>query len=331
MRGRNRVRRGNFGIVILLVAAVVSFAALSTMQDRGQDFGLPEVRLPSIAGLIGQMTGSGADQPVFLPIPDAQETAPGQGIEVHFLDVGQGESVLIVAPEKNVLIDGGDNGRGPEVLGYLRGQGVERVDILIATHPHADHIGGLIEVVRELEIGEVILPELPDQLVPTTRTYTNFLMALLERELSITPARPGQMFALGDGATLTILGPIRGYSEVNDFSVVSRLEYGQVSFLFTGDIEVAAESDLAHAGGIRSSVLSVAHHGSRTSTTQSFLNAVAPNIAVISAGMDNRYGHPHRSTIERLEEMDVRILRTDLNGTIVLVTDGEALGIQTAN
>ena len=319
MPGRRRRGRKVSGIVALIVALVVGFAGISTAQERfGYGFfGLPQLSIPSFGGLPDPLR------------QDTPTTLAEGSVEVHFIDVGQGESILILAPEKTVLIDGGDNGQGPTVLRYLSARGVRSIDILIATHPHADHIGGLIDVVQQLPISTVIMPEVPDDLVPTTRTYTNFLMALLESGLSITPAVAGEVHDLGGGAALTILAPVRDYSRLNDMSVVSRLEFGEISFLFTGDIEIAAEHDLATAGGIRSDVLNLAHHGSRTSTTQIFLDAVNPSIAVIACGLDNPHGHPHRTVMERLEAMDIHILRTDFDGSIVIVTDGESIGIST--
>ena len=331
MAGRRR-RRRTTPVVALLVGAMVLLAVLYTAQDRyGHDLGLPEVSVPTLSTLIAPLSEiavRGNSPPEI--VPAAAPATPAQGtVSVHFIDVGQGDSTLIIAPDKTVLIDGGDNGWGPTVLAYLRGQGVSEIDILIATHPHADHIGGLIDVIRELPIGEVIAPELPDALIPTTRTYTNFLLALLERSLSITPAQVGDTRDLGGGAVLTIHGPVRDYAILNDMSVVSRLKFGETSFLFTGDAELAAEHDLATAGGIRSTVLHIGHHGSRTSTTEIFLAAVSPSIAVIPCGLDNQYGHPHRSVIERLNAANIRILRTDLDGTVVLTTDGHSIGVRT--
>jgi len=272
---------------------------------------------------IGQALGfNGNGEPAAPPLPEGS-------IAVHFIDVGQGDSALIIAPEKTVLIDGGDNGQGLNVLRYLDKHGVHEIDIVIVSHAHADHIGGLIDVINMLPVAKVIMPEVPEAITPTTRTYENFLNALLKNDLGITVAAPGQVHDLGGGARLSILGPLRDYTSLNDNGVVARLEFGETSFLFTGDIEIAAENDLARRGGIRSNVLQVAHHGSRTSTTQIFLDAVAPNIAVISCGLDNSYGHPHRYVIQRLEASGVRILRTDFDGSIVLVSDGSSIGIMT--
>ena len=327
MPGRKRRNRRVAPIVVLLVCLVVGFTALSTAQERyGHDFGLPQVNLSSIGELFGQ-NGEVQRWQEMVDQFDPDEDV----VAVHFIDVGQGESILIQAPEKTVLIDGGDNGQGGAVLRHLDAHGVTAIDILIATHAHADHIGGLIDVVAQIEIGEVIMPEVPDEIVSTTRTYTNFLLALLEQGLSVTPATVGDTYELGGGATLTIIGPVRDYNNLNDMSVVSRLAFGNVSFLFTGDIEIAAEHDLAAQGGIRSSVLNIAHHGSRTSTTQVFLDAVSPNIAVISCGLDNQHGHPHRTVIERLQEKGVKILRTDFDGTVILVTNGQSIGVLTEN
>jgi len=325
MPGRKKRKNKITLIVALLVGFVAGFSVLSTVQERtGHDFGLPQLRVPSLVAAFSSVGD----------IPLRQEAPPivipeEATLSVHFIDVGQGESILIIAPEKTVLIDGGDNGQGGNVLRYLNAQGVSAIDILIATHPHADHIGGLTDVVGRIPITEVLLPELPDAIVPTTRTYTNFLLALLDKGLAITPAAFGDVYNLGGGATLTILAPLRDYSSLNNMGIVSRLEFGSTSFLFTGDIEIAAESDLAARGGVRSNVLNIAHHGSRTSSTQVFLDSVMPNIAVISCGMDNSFGHPHRTVMERLQAMDIRILRTDLDGNIVLISDGESIGIVT--
>jgi len=315
-----RKRGGNKlpGIVAIIVTLVVGFTVLTTAHER-YDLGLPALDLTSIGQVLGF---NGGEPPSAVPLPEGN-------LAVHFIDVGQGDSALIIAPERTVLIDGGDNGQGPNVLRYLAEQGVSEIDIMVVSHPHADHIGGLIDVVNALPVGEVIMPELSEEVTPTTRTYENFLTALLENDLSITVAAPGQMHYLGGGARLSILAPLREYTSVNDSGVVVRLEFGETSFLFTGDIERAAENDLAIRGGIRSNVLSVSHHGSRTSTTQIFLDAVAPNIAVISCGLDNSYGHPHRYVIQRLEEAGVHILRTDFDGSIVLVSDGASIGIMT--
>jgi len=318
MARRKRGRSKLPGIVAIIVTLVVGFTVLTTAHER-YDLGLPALDLTSIGQALGF---NGGEPPSAVPLPEGN-------LAVHFIDVGQGDSALIIAPERTVLIDGGDNGQGPNVLRYLAEQGVSEIDIMIVSHPHADHIGGLIDVVNALPVGEVIMPELSEEVTPTTRTYENFLTALLENDLSITVAVPGQMHYLGGGARLSILAPLREYTSVNDSGVVARLEFGETSFLFTGDIERAAENDLAIRGGIRSNVLSVSHHGSRTSTTQIFLDAVAPNIAVISCGLDNSYGHPHRYVIQRLEEAGVHILRTDFDGSIVLVSDGSSIGIMT--
>ena len=317
-RKSRKGRSGQLGIVAIIIALVVGFTVLTTAQER-YDLGLPDLTLPALGEVLGLNGAAEPNAPVL----------PEDSVSVHFIDVGQGDSILILAPERTVLIDGGDNGQGPTVLRYLSEQGVYEIDILIATHAHADHIGGLIEVVNTLPIGMVIMPEVPEEIASTTRTYENFLLALLEHDLRITPAAPGQVYYLGGGARLSILTPLREYDNINDMGVVSRLEFGETSFLFTGDIERAAEHDLATRGGIRSNVLQVAHHGSRTSTTQIFLDSVAPSIAVISCGLDNRHGHPHRTVVERLESAGAHILRTDFDGSVMLVSDGSSIGIMT--
>lgn len=321
--------------VILLVSVVVAFCVLSTLQDKhGLDLGIPSFRPPSLSRLYDSIESFLAKDDGFRDEMDnaLAVSAPvvGGPLEVHFLDVGQAESILIKAPGKTVLIDAGENNQGGLVLRYLKAQSVKRVDILIGTHPHSDHIGGMDDVVNGTLVGEVVLPEIPEELVPATATYTDLLEAIEAAGLTITVAEPGLAFDLGGGARLTVLAPLAEYADLNNMSVVARLSYGDTSFLFTGDASAASEKAMLEEGAaLKSDVLSVGHHGSNSATTEEFLQAASPRIAIISCGVDNTYGHPHREVIERLQEREVQILRTDRSGTIVIVSDGNRLGIQT--
>lgn len=318
---RGKKKSARLGIIVfILILAFCGYLALSSIQDKyDYDFGLPSPNLP-IEDVLGEPP---------MPKPKELEEAPRETLEVHYLDVGQGESILIRGPEKTVLIDAGENEQGDLVVSYLREQEIEAIDYVIGTHPHADHIGGMAKVLGRMPVGDVILPVIPDDIVPATASYTRMLEAIADQDLMITPAEAGDTYPLGDGAVLTILGPVGEYDDLNNMSVVCRVDYGDTSFVFTGDAEKESEGDMLEAGHIQqATVLNLGHHGSKTSTSKSFLQAVAPQVTVLSCGQDNRYGHPHRDVVERVEEMGARVLRTDLDGTILLISDGKSIGIQ---
>lgn len=249
-------------------------------------------------------------------------------LKVHFLDVGQGDSILIQFPDgRNMLVDAGGNDDAATVVNYLKKTGVERVDYLVGTHPHEDHIGSMDTVINEFQIGEVIMPEVTS----TTRTFRDVLEAIDRKGLRIRPARAG-MIILEEGQLVArVLSPGgEGYDKLNDYSAVIRLTCGKVSFLLTGDAEALAEREiLASGAAIKADVLKVGHHGSNTSTTAAFLKAVGPKYAVISVGVGNDYGHPHRAVLDRLKKQGVEILRTDKQGTVLFTTDGNVLSFTT--
>lgn len=243
-------------------------------------------------------------------------------LSVHFLDVGQGDSIAIQSPSGSwVLIDGGEEPAGRKVVvPYLQSQGVERLEMVIITHPHSDHIGGLNPVLESISVGMV----LADGQVHTSRTYERLLLTIDSLDIPFVLARRGQVYDLGGGAKLHILHPQEiAYSDLNNNSVAARLVYGQVAFLFTADGEAEMEAEVLRSGQtLQSEVLKVGHHGSSTSTTKEFLQSVSPMLAVISVGAGNRYGHPAKEVVARLESFGAEVLRTDLEGTIVVTTDG---------
>ena len=257
--------------------------------------------------------------------------APVEGeLRVHMIDVGQGDSLLIQTEDQAVLIDSGEEEYGDTVSAYLENQGVEQLDLVVATHPHSDHMGSMAQIVEEWQVDQFLMPVVPQDLTPTSQVYEDLLTALEEKGLSIAQPETGAVYDLGDGASLTILAPVDQYDDLNNWSIVCRLDYGETSFLFTGDAEKAVERDLLEAGAdLDADLLKVGHHGSSTSTGKTFLEAVSPQYGLISCGMGNRYGHPNEETLDTLEEAGVEVYRTDISGSIVALSDGETITITT--
>ncbi len=257
----------------------------------------------------------------------AEQRAWETPLRVHFIDIGQGDSTLIQCPDgSTILIDGGPMDAYPQLVGYLKGVGVEKIDLLIATHPDGDHIGGLIKVINTFPIASV----LDSGKEHTTVTYRRYLEAIQARpETEFKLGRAGDRYAFGD-VSLQIIHPgSRLPGNNNDCSVVARLTYGSQSFLFTGDAEKKAEAEMLSRGlPVRSSVLKVGHHGSRSSTSPRFLSSVSPRAAVISCGESNRWGHPTEEVLRSLEQRNVEIYRTDLQGTILMVSDGKEIRVE---
>lgn len=239
--------------------------------------------------------------------------------EVHFIDVGQGDCELIISDGKTILIDAGENDKGKIVADYLRKLNIDKIDLVMVTHPHSDHMGGMDVIINEFDIGKVVMPKIPDDIVPTTRTYTDFLTAIANKGLKITPAKLGAQYEFGKGL-ITILGPVADFDDLNDTSLVAKFVYNKdKSFLFTGDIESPAEKAiLTHKKiNLNSDVLKVAHHGSSSSTTKNFYKAVNPEYCVISVGNGNSYHHPSKKTLDKIHQSSAKIYRTDYQGSII--------------
>ena len=257
---------------------------------------------------------------IFEPITPVQ----GDGeLTVHFIDIGQGDSELIVLPDgRTILIDAGDNKYGDTVVNYLKKQGISNLDYVVATHPDADHIGGLDTVINNLNIGKIYMPDRTS----TTKTFEDVITAIENKNLKISLAKAGVTVIEEDLLRAVFVAPINEIDDNNNMSAVLHFTYGNTSFLFTGDAEKESERDILSSGAnIRANVLKVGHHGSRSSSTAKFIRAVDPEIAVISCGKDNSYGHPHKQTLNTLKDEGVEILRTDLSGTIVLASDGNTV------
>lgn len=252
----------------------------------------------------------------------APDTSKPEGtLEVHYIDVGQGDATLIKCGSHAMLIDGGNNNKGTTVQLYLKKQGVESLDYVIGTHPDADHIGGLDVIVYKYNCEKVIMPDYEKD----TRTYQELVDVIHDKNMKITYPVVGEQYALGE-AKFTIIAPnSNSYGgNANDYSVAILLEYGKNRFLFTGDAEEASETEMLSNGiELSADVYKVAHHGSRSASTQEFLNAVRPKYAVISCGEGNSYGHPHAEVLNRLRSMGVEVFRTDEQGSIIASSDGE--------
>lgn len=242
-------------------------------------------------------------------------------LQVHFIDVGQGDSTLILCAGEALLIDAGDNGKGTAIQLYLQKQDVEALTYVIGTHPDSDHIGGLDVILTKFDCGTVILP----QTASDTVAYRDLTGALAYRNYQITPPLAGDSYRLGD-AEFTIVAPNGEYPDDNNSSVGILLVHGNNSFLFTGDAETEAEADMLRNGiDIKADVLHTGHHGSTSSSSRDFIHRVAPAYAVISCGRDNPYGHPHEQTLDTLREYGVQVFRTDEQGNIVAVSDGNSI------
>jgi competence protein ComEC len=271
---------------------------------------------------------------------DVAEQKPqpsGDELRVHILNIGQGDSILIIAPGgKSVLVDAGVPGSGRVILDAMKRYGVDHIDLLVATHAHADHIGGADEVMRLTKVTTVLDSKVPN----STKNYEDFLSAIDETNVQYVAAAPGQRFDLGGNAQLTVLAPIQpfftknqlrsGANEPNANSVVARLDYGDFSLLLTGDAEAETEERLMKTGAnIKTKVLKVGHHGSRYASSEKFLREGGFETAIISDGAENRYGHPSQQTLDRFKRLGMKLYRTDLEGEITIVSRGTGYEIRT--
>ena len=254
---------------------------------------------------------------------------PGDILAVNFLDVGQGDCEFIQLPDgKCMLIDAGVSDSASKIASKISELGYEKIDYLIATHPHADHIGGMKRIIENFEIGEIYMPKASTN----TKTFENLLQAIADKGLSINTAKAGKVIYESDDLKIEFLAPVSdSYKDLNNYSAVVRLQYGKNVFLFTGDAEALAEGEMLSAyskSALKADVLKVGHHGSNTASSAAFLSAVMPKYAVIEVGNDNSYNHPHAEAINHLNSVGAEILRTDINGNIIIISDKTSLTVQ---
>lgn len=270
------------------------------------------------------LTGcAGGSNQTTQPPTESSETG---NLTIHFIDVGQADAILLECDGEYMMVDGGNVADSSLVVSYLQTQGVTKLEAVVGTHAHEDHVGGLAGVLAVYETAAVYAP---------TRTYAsqcfdNFVRYTDQQGLIITIPQPGDVIEFG-GATATVLGPVKSYADPNNTSIVLMVRYGDTSFLLTGDMETEAENDMLNFWGEdfdwSADLLKVGHHGSDTSTGYRFLNAVMPQYGIISVGADNTYGHPCGAPLSKLKDAGVSVYRTDKMGNILVISDGKSIGI----
>ena len=248
-------------------------------------------------------------------------------LSVSIIDVGQADCILLTLNDKSMLIDAGNNDDYNIIHKYLEQQNVKKIDFLIGTHPHEDHIGSLDTVIKNYDIGKIYLPKVKDSIIPTTKTYEDLLNAIKSKGYKAEAAKSGKNFEFST-ASVDIIAPVEEYSDLNNYSVVLKVSYGNTVFLFMGDAEEKSEKDIIKSGvDLKADFIKLGHHGSNTSSSAAFLRAVSPKFAAISCGKNNTYGHPAKKILDKLDEQSIPYRRTDVDGTLKYVSDGVTVSI----
>ncbi len=260
-------------------------------------------------------------------VTDPRELPQDGELQVHTLDVGNADALLLFCDGETMLIDAGEHNDGDDVAEYLQRMGVTHLTYVIATHADADHIGGMCEVLRNFTVGEYLMSTMPYGAEPTTATYLNLLSCLDERQIRVTETEAGMVRSLG-GAEVKILAPLVESEDSNEQSIVCMVTYGDTRFLFMGDAGDSVEGFL-FSEDLHADFLKVSHHGADNATSEEFLRRVSPKVAVISCGRNNVYGHPTSAVLSRLERVGASIYRTDHHGRIVVTSDGKTLRVTT--
>ena len=326
---------------LIFSSLLAVLAVVATITGHGSGSLISQQASSSTASAItnyGNQTNRNTEVPITAEKSSPAQSTPQAALQpggiseaklrISYIDVGQGDSILIQTPNgKNMLIDAGDNAAGPTVVNYLQHQGIRRLDAVIWTHPHADHIGGADNVLKSFPVGQVYMPNIP----ANTESYKELLANMRSQNLKPIPAKTGESVDLDPEVNALFLAPNSShYLDTNDYSAVLRLTYGENSFLFAGDAQFTSEQEMLASGyTLKADVLKVGHHGSHSSTSQAFLSRVQPKYAVISVGKNNDYGHPHPETLVALDKAGTKIYRTDESGTIVAESDGRNIKFTT--
>ena len=321
-----------FGLVMLIIIAAAIF------YFSGKD---PNQTVEQIESLLGLEKEPEASSPAPSSKPSSAKTGdvslgkalPADGqLSLIMLDVGQGDSLFLQMPNgQTMLVDTGEYEYWNRLDHYLNELKVNKIDALVATHPHSDHIGSMQSVINHYEIGQLYMPKVSH----TSKTYENLLKTVQKHNMRIVALKgaKGQTIDLDPNVSIKVLAPISDqYEDLNNYSAVLQIEYKNVSFLLTGDAENVSEREMVDQYGkaLKSDVLKVGHHGSNSSSKSYFLEAVQPKYALISCQQNNEYNHPHEKTISRLNKIKAEIFRTDLSGSIALTTDGKSIKIETS-
>lgn len=249
-------------------------------------------------------------------------------LEVSYLDVGQGDSAYIRVNDFDILIDAGPRSDADKLIKQLEEKNIDDFEMVIATHPHEDHIGGMVKVFEKYDVEEFYMPTVTH----TTKTFENMVNAVAKEGIKIKTIKEGMTFDLGAGAGIEVYSPMyESYEEFNDYSPIMKLTFGEIDLIFTGDAEYHAEQEVVakYPTNLKAEVLKFGHHGSSTSSTEAFVEAVSPDYGIISCGIDNKYGHPHRETLDKIAKYGIESYRTDKNGQITLTSDGKTISIKT--
>ena len=248
-------------------------------------------------------------------------------MSVHYIDVGQGDCILIQVNNKNLLIDSGPSSNRKELLDYLEKLNIKKLDYIIATHPHEDHIGNMDTIIRRYNIESFYSPKVTH----SSTTFENMISSLVDKNLKINILNKGVSgIDLGKNTSVSVYSPLENlYTDnLNDYSPIIKITFLNNSFLFTGDAEISTENTvLSQNKNLKCDILKVGHHGSSTSTSLDFLTAVNPSVAIISVGKNNSYGHPTTQTLSLLNSLNIKTIRTDINGTIIAISDGKNINI----
>lgn len=243
---------------------------------------------------------------------------------ISYMDVGQGDAAYIKVNGNDILIDAGPRSNSKELLEQLKAKNIDDFELVIATHPHEDHIGGMVDVFKEYEVKAFYSPKITH----TTKTYENLVKAVKDEGLKTKELKSGMVIDLGEGAKFEVFTPQKSeYEELNDYSPIMKLSFGDTSYLFTGDAEKLAEEEALakYKTSLDSDVIKFGHHGSSSSSSNAFIEAVSPKYGIISCAKDNKYGHPHRETLDIIKKYNIKTFRTDTDGEIILTSDGKSI------